>query len=389
MRSVINILFLLILFSSCFGQELRIGVLRDLKTTLLTLDKHQGNYTIYGDSSYKEVMETAKVELHPNGVKLWLPDGMHRIFSQITIVQDTMNSALKIKSIQPSSKTHYYKDNFEISNQGNRLRILNLVSMENYLSGVIESEGGGGREKEYYKVQALISRTYALKNSDRHSKENFQLCDGVHCQAYHNMLRHTQNINHAVKETANEVLVDAKGDLVTTYFSANCGGQTCDPSYVWNNSVPYLETFIDTFCTNTRQATWTTSIDKAKWKKFIEKEYGVYENKLGDLLYNFEQTQRRAFYIHPSLGIPLRDLRKKFKLKSTYFDTRLKGEKVIIEGSGFGHGVGLCQEGAMNMAEDGFNYRQIAYFYFSNVRITDHYGDAFSSQQESYFDDRN
>ena len=349
----------------------------------------QGNYTIHGDSSFKQIMETAKVELHPNGVKLYLPNGEHRIFSKIKIVQDATNSAVKLKSLRPASKIHYYSDNIEISNQGYRLRILNLVSMENYLSGVVESEGGGGRDQEYYKVQALISRTYAHKNSDRHRKENFQLCDGVHCQAYHNMLRHTKSIKNAVKQTANEVIVNAKGDLVTTYFSANCGGQTCDPSYVWNNSVPYLETFIDTFCTSTRQASWTRSIDKAEWKRFIEKEYGVYESELGALFYNFEQTQRRAFYIHPSLGIPLRDLRTKFRLKSTYFDTRLEGDELIIEGSGFGHGGGLCQEGAMSMAGDGFNYRQIAHFYFSNVRITDHYGDEFSSKKESSTTDRN
>ena len=389
MRRAIIILFGLLVISFSYGQELRIGVLRELKTSQLSLEKYQGNYTINGDSSFKEKMETANIELHPDGVKLQLPNGTHRIFSKITIIQDAKNSAVKLRSLQPASKIHYYNDNIEISNQGNRLRILNLLSMDNYLSGVVESEGGGGRDLEYYKVQALISRTYALKNSDRHRKENFQLCDGVHCQAYHNMLRHTQSIKNAVKETANEVLVDAKGDLVTTYFSANCGGQTCDPSYVWNNSVPYLETFIDTFCTSTRQARWTRTIDKTEWKRFIEKQYGVYESELGDLFYNFEQTQRRAFYIHPSLGIPLRDLRTKFRLKSTYFNTRLEGEKLILEGSGFGHGVGLCQEGAMNMAKDGFNYRQIAHYYFSNVRITDHYGDEFSSKQKSFTNDRN
>jgi len=389
MRKAIIILFSLLVLSFSFGQELRIGVLRELKTSLLTIEKYQGNYTVYGDSSFKQSMETAKIELHSDGVKLHLPNGEHRIFSKITIVEDSTNSAVKLKSLRPASKTHYYNDNFEISNQGNRLRILNLVNMDNYLSGVVESEGGGGRDQEYYKVQALISRTYAHKNSDRHRKENFQLCDGVHCQAYHNMLRHTQSIKNAVKQTANEVLVNAKGDLVTTYFSANCGGQTCDPSYVWNNSVPYLETFIDTFCTNTRQASWTRSIDKSEWKRFIEKEYGVYESEIGAPFYNFEQTQRRAFYIHPSLGIPLRDLRTKFRLKSTFFSTHLEGNKLIVEGSGFGHGVGLCQEGAMNMAGDGFNYRQIAHFYFSNVRITEHYGDQFSSKQESFTNDRN
>ena len=81
-------------------------------------------------------------------------------------------------------------------------------------------------------------------------------------------------------------------------------------------------------------------------------------------MYNFDQVQRKAFFIHPSLGIPLRDLRKKFKLKSIYFSSHLDGDYIILEGRGFGHGVGLCQEGAMQMAKDGYSHSQIARFYF-------------------------
>ncbi|NRA12647.1 MAG: hypothetical protein HRT57_11890 [Crocinitomicaceae bacterium] len=66
-------------------------------------------------------------------------------------------------------------------------------------------------------------------------------------------------------------------------------------------------------------------------------------------------------------------------MKSTYFDTHLDGSQVIINGRGFGHGVGLCQEGAMNMAKLGFDYTQIARFYFYKVDIID-------SNQNNFFD---
>ena len=99
-----------------------------------------------------------------------------------------------------------------------------------------------------------------------------------------------------------------------------------------------------------------------------------------DLLFEFEQENRKAFYIHPSLGIPLRDLRKKFRLKSTYFSSRLEGNKIVLTGRGFGHGVGLCQEGAMNMAKLGYDYTQIARFYFHEVKIIDYYKNQFFDQ---------
>lgn len=364
------------------GQEMRIGLMRSLKIRAITLEAFEGTYSIYGDSTFIGKLESATFYLHPQGVKFKSGEVDH-VFGKVLIIQENANSAIKVKSITPSSKTHYYRDNIELSLQaGNRLNLVNLVDMNNYLSGVIESEGGGGRHIEYYKVQALMSRTYALKNDGRHKKDGFALCDGVHCQAYHNMLRHTPKIQLAVKETSGEVLVDRSNSLVTSYFAANCGGQTCDAAYVWNTSVPYLESFRDTFCINTHQATWEKSIGKYAWKRFLEDEYGVTEARYGYLLYNFNQSHRKAFYIHPSLGVPLRDLRKKFKLKSTFFSTRLVGENVVVSGRGFGHGVGLCQEGAMNMAAEGYSYIQIAHFYFSNIRVMDYYRTQFFNQPE-------
>ncbi len=379
------LLFILFLLANCcsYSQEIRIGLLRSIKVQSITITAEEGQYSIYGDSTLLGTLSEGTFSLHAQGVK-YAHEGIAHVFEKVQIVSNRSDGVLKVKSVSPSSKTHYYRDNIELSRQaGNRINVVNVVDMDNYLAGVIESEGGGGRHKEYYKVQALMSRTYALKNDGRHKKDHFDLCDGVHCQAYHNMLRHTPRIMEAVKETRGEVLVDGKNSLVTSYFAANCGGQTCDASYVWNTSVPYLESFRDTFCIHTRQATWTKKIGKYAWKRFLEKEYGVTEERYGQVIYNFDQDQRKAFYIHPSLGVPLRDLRKEFRLKSTYFSTRLEGDQVIISGRGFGHGVGLCQEGAMNMAKAGYSYKQIALFYFSSVRIINYYRDQFFSQQEA------
>ncbi|MDX2361107.1 MAG: SpoIID/LytB domain-containing protein [Crocinitomicaceae bacterium] len=378
---ILLIILLLVSSQLSFGQELRIGLFRTIKVSKLSVNQYQGAYSIYGDTLL--IGNLLNLELTPvtNGVKAVLSNGRSYQFETITIIQDSLNSSFKLQSTRPSSKLHYYRDNLEITNDNGRLRIVNLVDMNNYLGGVIESEGGGGRHQEFYRVQALMSRTYAMKNVNRHKSDGFYLCDGVHCQAYHNMLRHTESINAAVEATRGEVIVDNGNRLIASYFAANCGGQTCDASYVWNNSVPFLESFVDTFCIHTRQATWEKTVPKYKWKNYLQETFGVREEVLGELMYNFEQDQRKAFYIHPSLGVPLRDLRSKFNLKSTYFSTRLQGDNVVISGRGFGHGVGLCQEGAMQMAKDGYSYKQIAYFYFSNVHIIDYYRDRFFGQE--------
>lgn len=367
-------IFLICLFCGVgafgFGQQIRVGILRSISVKSVSINVNEGKYTIYGDTTNLGELESVILNYKTNGVGL-TTNGVLQVFKTVTFIQDVANSSLKVKSITPVSKQHIYPDNFEVTKGSTSLRIVNLADMSNYLAGVIESEGGGGRHIEYYKVQALMSHTYALKNETRHAKEGFSVCDGVHCQAFHNKVLHTPTIIEAVKATKGLVLVDAKNELVTSYFSANCGGQICDASYVWNTSVPYVQTFMDTFCIHTRQATWETKVLKSEWKKYLKNEFGVSEEYYGDLIYNFKQEERKAFYIHPSLGIPLRDLRQKFNLKSTYFDTRLEGESVIISGRGFGHGVGLCQEGAMQMAAVGFDFSQIARFYFYNVTVMD------------------
>lgn len=375
------------LFSSLllFGQQMRIGVLTGYKVKRIAMQSESGSYDVFGDTTIVSSLVSGRMlELSVSGSKVVIHVGDLETFtaSKVLLMPQKANSSLVLSPKVPVVKKRSYEDAFEIRVIKGMLQIVNVVDMNNYISGVVESEGGGGRHIEYYKVQALMSRTYALKNKRRHIKEGFELCDRVHCQAYHDKLKHTPSIRRAVEATSGEVIIDFNKELVTTYFAANCGGQTCDASYVWNNSVPYLSSFKDTFCIHTRQATWVKRIPKNTWSAFLRKQYGVTEAKYGKLIYNFDQKDRKAFYIHPSLGVPLRDLRKEFKLKSTYFSTHLEGDEVVLSGRGFGHGVGLCQEGAMGMANSGYSYKQIALFYFNKIRIVDYYKSQFFEQKE-------
>ncbi len=362
---------MLLAVSALRAQEMRIGIFHSLNMRSISLSANEGSYEVFVDTTSLGMLESVNVQWKSNGVAV-TNNGMVQVVDTLLLIKQNETASVKLKGTSPVTKQHFYEDNFEITRGPKGLRIVNRVSMNNYLCGVIESEGGGGRHLEYYKVQALMSRTYALKNRNRYvEKYGYQLSDGVDCQAYHNKLRYTPAIRQAVEETEGMVLVDQNNKLVTTYFSANSGGQTCDAAYVWNSSVPYLIPFIDTFSMRGRQATWTKSIDKYAWRNYLRDQFGVTEAEYGDLIYNFQSEDRTAFYIHPSLGIPMRDLRSKFRLKSAYFSTRLENNRVILDGRGFGHGVGLSQEGAMEMANLGYDYTQIARFYFHNVKVLD------------------
>lgn len=354
---------------------MRIGLYNRYEVHQISLDKYHGSYKVFGDSNEISIGSmSVTIVASADSIHVRTGDQYVGKFATFRFSSDVDSSIFKIKCLSPSIKEHTFDDDIEIKASKGHLKIINVIDMKDYLAGVIQSEGGGGRDLEYYKVQALISRTYALKNLQRHIKDGFNLCDATHCQAYHNRNTTGKTIRQSVYDTGEEIMVSKEGALIGTYFHASCGGQTSDASYVWNNSLSYCSPFVDTFCLKSRQANWTVRVSKWKWENYLKSHFGLdLNNKLvSENMYNFKQEVRKAFYIHPSLGIPLRDLRSEFELKSTYFDVSRDGNEVVIKGRGFGHGVGLCQEGAMSMAINGFSYRQIASFYFEGIRIMDY-----------------
>ncbi|MGC6433569.1 MAG: SpoIID/LytB domain-containing protein, partial [Crocinitomicaceae bacterium] len=237
------IMFVLLTVAS-YGQQMRIGLFRKMKTQRITLAYNDGDYRVFGDSTLVatiQLNEFVDISANPNGT-VSLKKGTIFLgnFTAVRLIQTKPNTSLILTPKSPVAKLRKYKDDFIISKDVSGLKIINLVDMNHYLAGVIESEGGGGRDLEYYKVQAVMSRTYAIKYPHRHHEEGFDLCDNVHCQAYHSMLRFTAKIDTAVQQTKGLVMTDKEGNLLDSYFHANCGGQTSPSEYVWNKPIPNL-----------------------------------------------------------------------------------------------------------------------------------------------------
>lgn len=355
---------------------MRIGIYTAYNLSKIEFSYHNGSYLIHGDTtSFGAILPNEFVSInHSKDGKVELRHGVKYLgkFKKVTLTPTGKSFALRLDPKSSNIHGRRYLDGFEIFANKKGLSIVNVIDMDNYLMGVVESEGGGGKHLEYYKAQAVISRTYALKHQHKHKKDGYQLCDQVHCQAYHNMMRFTPTIEAAVKATSGEFMVDTvSNNLVDGYFHANCGGQTSKADYVWNVDVPYLQPFKDTFCIHTVQATWTKRIPKTEWRNYLVNNfhYPIQDSLYREMIYTFEQDERKAFFLSPQLGIPLRDIRYQFKLRSTFFSCYPDGEDVVLEGKGYGHGIGMCQEGAMGMANQGLDYVQILSYYFDGIRI--------------------
>ena len=284
-------------------------------------------------------------------------------------------AAFKIKSVIPQGKVRTYDDNLEIrlAPDNSQFILINKVDLENYIAGVVESEGGKGSNQEYYKIQAILCRTYLLAHLNRHILEGYEVCDDVHCQAYTSKTSDA-NILRAVLDVKGIVVVDNNLNLITAAFHSNCGGETCNSQDVWAMPTTYLKSVKDTFCRKQSQAYWQRSIPLEDWQAYLQLKhrYPVDDtiNNIGAT--SFSQSSGRAIYFKDKeLKIPLKTIRADFKLKSTYFSIEQKGDSVIFTGRGYGHGVGLCQEGAMQMAKLKYSYEYIMHYYYKDVNLVD------------------
>jgi stage II sporulation protein D len=249
------------------------------------------------------------------------------------------------------------------------LVFINISEVEKYISGVVMAEGGAGKNLEYFKTQAIIARTYMYKYFDKHSSDKYNLCDNTHCQAFNGFSPDTL-LNKATLETRGLVILDKDSSLIISAFHSNCGGETSSSDDVWLSGQPYLKSVVDPYCLTSRNATWRKSYPVDEWISYIRKS--GYNGKVEDRsVFNFKQESRLTDYKTGVLKIPLRTIRMDLNLRSTFFSVYAVGDSIILKGRGYGHGVGLCQEGAMEMAARGFIYKQIIDFYYSGVVISD------------------
>ena len=249
------------------------------------------------------------------------------------------------------------------------LVLINICDIEKYIAGVVMAEGGRGRNKEYFKTQAVIARTYMYKYFDKHLPDRYNVCDNTHCQAFMGLSSDTL-INRAASETKGLVILGNDSTLIIAAFHSNCGGETASSEYVWLTSQPYLKKVTDPYCLASLNAVWEKRISIGDWIKYLKRS--GYKGSTDDQpAFDFSQESRVSEYRTGSFSIPFLKIRNDLNLRSTFFSVVTEGHSVILKGRGYGHGVGLCQEGAMAMASKGFNFRQIIEFYYSGVIITD------------------
>lgn len=368
MKAVYLFLFLAIQAFNIRAELINIGVFADYSVQQFEFNARAGSYTIFTEKGrLKEISPqdiimltylNKQIEIKHNKISLGQ-------FDKVSFIGTGWYNHFKIAIKSPIQKEHRYDDNLKIQLTNKGFQLINNIDLDNYIAGVVEAEVGTRPVEEYHKLQAIICRTYALANLKKHFADGYNLCDRVHCQAYHGKTFFDQ-ISKASQSTRGEVIVDSDIELITAAFHSNCGGETVKSGNVWSKNLYYLDEVMDTFCLKTSNAHWEKVIPKVNWINYVTARAPQVQKN--DFKQNFTSTQRTLTYLNIS-ELRVKDIRHDWKLRSTYFSVFSEGDNILLKGRGYGHGVGLCQQGAMEMARLGFSYSDILHKYYKGVHL--------------------
>lgn len=375
MRKIKLILFVIFIHivGNGFAVDFDVCIYSSSQLNSVTITPLSGKYVVYSDN--KKVVDLYK----NNPVSLVVKDGKISItklgedlgtYANLYFSAEGFLNTFTFKSVSPDLKERIYDDGIKISVHDGFLRVINKVELEHYVAGVVESEGGIKKNLEFLKLQAIISRTYAISNLKKHVKpDGYNFCDNVHCQLYRGRCINSM-IMMATSQTSGDIIIDKSNKPISAAFHSNCGGQTVNSEDVWSIVTTYLKSVKDTFCLKQSQAVWEKKVLKKEWLEYLSEKfnYPVTDSAMIIKATTFTQLVRKINFDN-NPNIPLKTIRNDWKLKSTFFSLESKGDTLIIKGRGFGHGVGLCQEGAMRMVDLGWTFKEIIKYYYKDVSI--------------------
>jgi stage II sporulation protein D len=312
--------------------------------------------------------------------EVYLQRGGRGLYSTKLTVQPAGNAASWTLSVDGQDDRTYTGGLYLAPDpdQKSDLLVVNEVPIEDYVASVVASEYGLG-DREGTKAMAVVARTYGLFASEKFG-DAYDQADGTASQVYEGIDAVTERSREATQATEGDVLT-YNANLIQAVYHSSSGGHTANNEDVWKaeKALPYLRGRDDPYDESSPHHTWSVTVDRSSLLQALTQ-------KRGTLVEGFtidEQAPHgrvRTIRVLQSSGSNYTMNANAFRLvvnrhvsnavlKSTWFDARRQGDQYVFNGRGFGHGVGLSQYGAHEMAERGQSYREILRFYYTDVDI--------------------
>lgn len=292
-----------------------------------------------------------------------------------------------------------YRGEAEIArNPDGSLLVINNLSLEYYLMGVVPCEIGRMPSQFYeaLKAQAVAARSYAISRKGKRKDGGFELYASTADQVYGGQEKESEITNRAVMETKGIVGI-YDGKVIQANYSSTCGGVTANVNDVWQGSdIPYLHSIKDRpryqgccvlgvpplswlfapppFCVNSPHYSWKKTIPKTELYSVIGQFSGGRESELvvHGIGYHKKNARSGSLVARTDVGkveISSVRMRNLFNLPSDFFTMNIGNNTVEFDGKGWGHGVGMCQYGALGMAKQGYSYEKILKHYYRGIKL--------------------
>lgn len=292
-----------------------------------------------------------------------------------------------------------YRGELVLKTGKDKFVVINRLHLEEYLYSVVSKEIGKNRPYEALKVQSVVARTLALYRKKNKAHQYFDVCKGQHCQVYDGVKSEVDNTIKAVDDTFGEI-VTYNNRLIHTFFHANCGGITSlwDNFYqdnfvisdVVNEKIFKIENFYQWYlfppvlnCSPSEEvhpgfSRWFRVIQKSLLSKYLNEKYKIEKVKNIEILSRKNNGYVKQLKIVGSKKTII--LSQEHKIRNIVPNGPLRSASFIVEynknndcfyfwGAGWGHGVGMCQSGVVNLATKGENYVNIIKHYYPGTEI--------------------
>jgi len=286
--------------------------------------------------------------------------------------------------------------------------LVQKIDFDDYLAGVLPYEIGPNSPLEALKAQAVIARTWGIFNSDRFNMDKYHLCISTQCQVYKPSKSSNKNVQKAIKATSNLILTYRNQPINAFYHGSN-GGVSATAGESWQiQDYSYFKSIIDgskslnkifklpitnesdlnNFLDFEKEQFYGSNHSLFRWNKKISsleiKEKLINNNliNINDDVLDINSIERgpsgrvtkleiRTDKVNKSIVLVKDDIRRvlNFLPSNLFTINKLSDDLWLLRGGGFGHGVGLSQSGAIEMAKLGFSYEQILNHYYRNAKL--------------------
>lgn len=424
-------LLILLIWMALLEEAVKINMGREEKTNLITDDAEEAdqkeevqNMAVPAEETCTDIADSAdsliRVLLMDTGYQSYYHQKVSVICGSEEVTYTTASPELSggmlifpeqqngitITSIERQQGNPAYRGCLEVRNTDQGLLLINELPLETYLESVVPSEMPSSYEMEALKAQAVCARTYAYYQIEKGTlkKYNADVDDSVRFQVYGNTAPCDSTTN-AVRETRGQVLCQ-NGELIQAYyFSTSAGVTSTDEIWGAAQAASYLNSVPCEFDQEQPWSLWTVSIPwrtlEDRCTDYIKDTYNDEETteSVRCALKTVEITRKNqsgaVTGLHVAADTGSFDLTEEYSVReflspsgctitekdgtvvqggtllpSAYFTMKASpGESILIYGKGYGHGVGMSQTAASEMAEQGYDYKEILDYFFRNVEI--------------------